>query len=327
MDAGTLDLSGSTPTSGHSGAAAGRSSKARSKPLGEGRSDTPWPEAGSLGRRPWLVLGGGGLKGLAHIGAWRALVEAGIDVQGIVGTSIGALIGALVAANKTWEELYGLAEALRREDIVRVNRRVVFINGIQQLSVFRGETLHDYFDSILPAEGWDALERLLQVNAVDLAMGRTEWFGPGARMDVSLVEAVYASAALPVFYPPAQLDGSAFVDGGVEHPLALERAVELGATGLIAVDPGSGETASVPDVLKKGMLAVHDRIFGMMTWRRRQDLLDHWSGPPLLYVRPRLDEYETFDFDNTKYFVEEGYRAMRDALRAGAVGGDTRGIG
>lgn len=312
------DSSHHVPASGLRRAAAGRGSRDRSKPPEEGRSDTPGTPWGSLGRRPWLVLGGGGLKGLSHIGAWRALTEAGVELQGVVGTSIGALVGALIAADTPWRELYRLAEELRRRDIVRVNRRVVFINGIQQLSVFHGETLRDYIAAILPSGGWEALWRPLQVNAVDLARGRTEWFGPGARTDVSLVDAVYASAALPVFYPPAQLNGGAYVDGGVDHPLALERATEVGATGIIAVDPGAGETASVPDVLRKGMLAVHERIFGMMTWRRRHELLRHWSGPPLLYVRPRLDAYENFDFDNTDVFLEEGYRTTKEVLSGAA---------
>ncbi len=279
-----------------------------------GRWDTPGQGMGSLGKRPWLVLGGGGLKGLSHVGAWRALVEAGAKVQGIVGTSVGALVGALVAGGMGWKELEGLALSLRRRDIVRINRRVVFINGIQQLSVFHGDAFREYLAQVLPDGGWDALDIPLQVNAVDLARGRTEWFGPGARTDVSLQEAVYASAALPVFYPPAQLNGGAYVDGGVEHPLALERAEQMGATGIIAVDVGAGEEASAPDILKRGMLAVHARIFGMMTWRRRRDLLAHWDGPPLLYVRPRLDGYQVFDFDHSEYFVQEGYRATQEAL-------------
>lgn len=273
-----------------------------------------------LGRRIWLALGGGGLKGLAHIGALRALSEAGVRVQGMVGTSIGALVGAMAAAGRRWAELAELARELRKEDIVRVNRRALLFNGIRQPSLFRGDTLREYLERVLPAEGWDALGTPLQVNAVDLATGHTEWFGPGARTDVSLLEAVYASAALPVFYPPAAMDGRAFVDGGTEHPLALERAEELGATGIIGVDVGSGEVGDAERILRQGMLAVHQRIFSIMTFRRRRDLLRQWDGVPLLYVRPRLDGYETFDFDNIEFFMEEGYRATRAELeRAGAA--------
>ncbi len=51
-----------------------------------------------------------------------------------------------------------------------------------------------------------------------------------------------------------------------------------------------------------------------MTWRRRRDLLAQWDGPPLMYVRPRLEGYATFDFDSIEYFLDEGYRAMKEVL-------------
>ncbi|MSR36969.1 MAG: hypothetical protein EXR95_10090 [Gemmatimonadetes bacterium] len=55
-----------------------------------------------LGTRVWAVLGGGGLKGLAHVGAWQAIEESGLKVSGIVGTSIRALVGALIASGMGW---------------------------------------------------------------------------------------------------------------------------------------------------------------------------------------------------------------------------------
>jgi len=267
-----------------------------------------------LGDAPWLVLGGGGLKGLAHVGVWRALTEAGVRPAGIIGTSIGALVGALAASGMTWQEMQERALALEKSDIVRVNRRVTWINGIRQPSVFRGDALMDFYAGVLPEAGWESMQIPLLVNAVDLTDGSTEWFGTEARTDVSLVEAVYASSALPVFYPPFQLGGRAFVDGGTSHPLALERAEQEGATGVVGVDVGSGETGDVEKVLKQGILGVQQRIFAIMTWRRRQDLLAQWDGPPLMYVRPRLEGFATFDFDNVEYFLEEGYRAMKEVL-------------
>lgn len=297
--------------------ARGRAS-AESTPVetpGEGLSGTPRAQGGSLGPRSWLVLGGGGLKGLAHVGAWRALEEAGRRPAGIVGTSIGALVGALIAAGERWERTRAAARELRRQDIVRVNRRVAWINGVRQLSVFHGEVLREYYERLLPTGGWDALEIPLQVNAVDLATGHTVWFGPGARTDVSLLDAVYASSSLPVFYPPAVLQGRAFVDGGTQEPLALQRAAELGATSIVGIDVGAGEADEADGVLKQGLLAVHARIFSMMTFRRRRELLEGWNGPELLYVRPRLEGYGTFDFSSVDYFLDEGYRATREALR------------
>ena len=263
---------------------------------------------------PWVVLGGGGLKGLAHVGAWRALTEAGVQPAGIVGTSIGALVGALAASGMTWQEMRKHALALKKTDIVRVNRRVAWINGIRQPSVFRGDALMDFYSKLLPDGGWDSIQIPLLLNAVDLTDGSTEWFGTDARTDVSLVEAVYASSALPVFCSAFENGGRAFVDGGTEHPLALNRAEEQGATGIVDIDVGSGETGGCEKILAQGILGVEQRIFSIMTRRRRRDLLAQWDGPPLLYVRPRFDGYAAFDFDHVEYFLDEGYRAMKEVL-------------
>ncbi len=285
---------------------------------GPGR-DADWParDLSMLGEEVWAVLGGGGLKGLAHLGAWEAIVEAGVRPRGIVGTSIGALVGAALAAGRGWEELAPLALDLEREDIVRVNRRVAWVNGIREEGVFRGEVLRAYVERVLPAREWDELEIPLQVNAVDLGTGETVWFGPGGRTDVALVDAIHASCSLPVLYPPVEIGGRYFVDGGTADALPLTRAAEMGASGVVAVDAGSGGEIDAGPVVERGLVAIHQRIFGIMSGLRRREQADRWEGPPLLLVRPRLDGYETFDFESVKYFLEEGYRATRAALERG----------
>jgi NTE family protein len=262
-------------------------------------------------------MGGGGLKGLAHVGAWQAVEEGGVRPAGIVGCSIGALVGACVAGGMGWEELVPLAFSLRKSDIVRINRRAVFINGIRQEALFQGEPLREYIEGVLPVPGWDDLEVPLQINAVNLRTGQTEWFGTGGRTDVPLVDAIYASTALPVFYPPARVGGEVYVDGGTEHAFPIHRAGQLGATGIVGIDVGSGKETEPHELIAQGMLAIHQRVFSVMSWRKRTDLVQHWSGPPLLFVRPRLDGYGTFDFENVQYFLEEGYRATRAALMRG----------
>ncbi|MDH3271864.1 MAG: patatin-like phospholipase family protein [Gemmatimonadota bacterium] len=263
---------------------------------------------------PWFVLGGGGLKGLAHVGALAALQEAGIRPAGIVGTSIGALIGALTSAGVTPDEGRTLALKLERSDILRFNRRAAWINGIRQVSLFRAEPLRDYYAEILPSGGWSALQIPFWTNAVDLRDGRTAWFGPDARMDLSLVDALYASSALPVFYPPLEQDGRAYIDGGTAHPLAMSKAAEIGAGRIIAVDVGSGQEADPGGAIGQGMLGIHQRVFSIMTYRRRREAYESWEGPPMLYIRPRLDGYGPFGFEHVEYFLEEGYRATKEAL-------------
>jgi predicted acylesterase/phospholipase RssA len=120
-----------------------------------------------------------------------------------------------------------------------------------------------------------------------------------------------------VLYPPVEIHGRLFVDGGTQEPMGLHRAAAEGASGILGIDVGAGEEGNAEDILRQGMLAVHQRVFSIMTYRRRHDLVDHWSGPPLLYVRPRLDGYGAFDFQHVEYFVEEGYRAASLALGPG----------
>jgi NTE family protein len=261
-----------------------------------------------------LVLGGGGIKGLAHIGAWKAIQEAGIRVDEIIGTSIGALVAVCLGAGQDWEELAPAALALRRADIVSMNGRALLINGIRQTSVFHDDPFRKYIDRVLPVKEFDDLKLPVSVNAVDLETGRTEWFGAQGRMDVSIADAVYASCALPLFYPPAEVDGRFYVDGGVGSSLPIECARERGATRVIAIDVSAGREKDSLDVLSKGMVAIHHRVYDIMAYAHRTAQLRAWDGVPLTYVRPKLEGVSTFDFKRTKFFLEEGYRATRVCL-------------
>jgi NTE family protein len=271
-----------------------------------------------LGAEPWLVLGGGGLRGLAHLGAWRALRDVGFRPYGILGTSIGALVGACLAGERALDELEALALQLTRDDVARMPKRVLWAQGIRSPSLYEGDFLMRYIERVVPAGGWDSLGIPFQLNAVELGSGRMEWFGPGARTDVPLAEAVYASAALPVFYPPRTLPGGVYVDGGTMDALPIERAADLGATGIVAIDVGSAESGDADRAVERGMLAIHERVFGLMSGDRRRTVVREWSGPPLLYVRPPLEHRGTLDFDNLEELIAEGRRATESALGAPA---------
>jgi NTE family protein len=260
------------------------------------------------------VFGGGGVKGMAHAGAWRAIEEAGLTVSELIGTSIGGLVAAGLAGGVGWRELYERANALKKQDIVAMNRWALLLNGIRQQSVFQAEPLQSYIDSVLPVQNFDELEMPVSMNAVDLETGRMEWFGAAGRMDVPLRDAVYATCALPLFYPPAQIDGTYYVDGGVRDSLPVQLAAERGASLIIAVDVGAGEVRDSGDTVAKGLVAIHHRVTEIMGFARKRQVLENWAGPPLLYIRPPLDGYSTFDFGQTGQFLEEGYRSTRDAL-------------
>ena len=259
-------------------------------------------------------MGGGAAKGVAHIGAWKAIQEAEIPVAGIIGTSAGAMIGAALAGGRTVEEMEEHTQRFRRRDIMRVDRRAVWFNGIRSPSVFRGDTLLRYIRDLLPTEHWGELTIPLLVNAVDLASGKTVWFGHGTDQDVALVDAVYASSTLPVLFPPVEVGGRILIDGGVLDMLPLERAAEMGATRIIAIDVGAGPEADARLVAERGLVAVHQRVFTIMAGQRRRELVRDWCGVPLTYVRPDFEDADGLDFAKRLFFLEEGYRATREAL-------------
>ncbi len=261
-----------------------------------------------------VVLGGGGLKGLAHIGAWRALMEYGIEVSEIVGTSIGALVGAAVGGGATVEELESKALGLRKADLVTINRWAILLNGIRQQSVFRGDVYAEYVRSVLAVDSFAELSIPVTMNAVDLATGELVWLGSGGDEAVSIATAVTASCALPVFYPPVEVNGRWLVDGGIGDVLPIDFAASRGATHIIAVDVGAGAEREAGEIVTQGMVAIHHRVTEIMAYPRKMARLASWSGPPLTYVRPRIDGFSTFEFGRTDYFIEEGYRAMTEAL-------------
>ena len=254
------------------------------------------------------------MKGLAHVGAWRAILESGVSVAGIIGTSTGAMIGAAIAGGRSLEEMEAYARSLRRRDIVRLNPRAVWFNGIRAASVLRGDVLLAYVNRFLPTKSWEDLEMPLLVNAVDLTTGEMLWFGHRADREVTLVEAVHASCSLPVLFPPVKVGGRLLVDGGVQDMLPLQRASDMGATRIIAIDVGAGLESDAPAAAAQGLVAVHQRVFTIMAAQKRRDALRFWSGVPLTPVLPDLEDVAGFDFGRADYLLEEGYRATRAAL-------------
>ena len=190
--------------------------------------------------------------------------------------------------------------------------------GIRQQSIFQGEALRRYIERVLPERDWSTLVYPLTVNAVDLESGLTVWLGAGGRQDISLADAVYASSALPVFYPPLAIGDMHLVDGGVLDTVPIARAADRGADRIIAVQTSAGRVKDSRDTVDKGIIAIHHRVLDITAHAHREAVEDRWQGPPVLYCRPAVSAYSTFDFDSVAYFIEEGYRAMRAALESGS---------
>src|SRR5213082_2157506 len=167
---------------------------------------------GSSGKRVALVLGGGGMKGFAHIGVLRALEERGIKPSVYAGTSIGALIAAAAVGRMPVEEMARRAESLRRRDLFRLNHFGMLLERMRSPSIYLEEPLRALCAGAIPDVTFADLPKRLLVNTVDIDRGaRVVWGLPGLE-NFSVREAVYASCALPGFFPPGRVGDRTCID-------------------------------------------------------------------------------------------------------------------
>jgi len=176
-----------------------------------------------------FVLGGGGLLGAGEVGMLRALLETGVVPDLVVGTSVGAVNGAAVAADPTLEAIDDLTavwrslahSALYRGGAVRRARHF----ARTRTSVHPNEPLRDL---LLDRFGDRRIEDLpvpFQCVAASIERAAEHWFTDGP-----LVEAVLASSAVPGVLPPVRIGDEHFLDGGLVNSIPVGRAVALGAT-------------------------------------------------------------------------------------------------
>src|SRR6266571_6841199 len=165
------------------------------------------------GTRYTLVLGGGGMKGLAHIGVLQALLERGLRPAQIVASSVGALVGAAWAAGRSIPELHDRAVSLRRRDIFVVAHADMAFKRMRSPALFRREPLDELLDRLVGDLTFEQLQRPLIVNTVDINSGMQVFWGAEGLEDVRVADAVFASCAMPGYLPPREIRGRYYVDG------------------------------------------------------------------------------------------------------------------
>src|SRR5687767_3611823 len=147
--------------------------------------------------RTVLVLGGGGMRGMAHIGILKALRTLGIEYDAIVGTSIGSLVGAMAAGGYPIEKIESLVASVQKEDYFRLNFVKFLLKGTQARSMYRGDTFKQSLKRILPPMTFAQMKVPFYCNAVRLETGGAVFWGTPGLDDIPLVDAVYSSCALP----------------------------------------------------------------------------------------------------------------------------------
>ena len=265
-------------------------------------------------RRFALVLGGGGLKGFAHIGVLKALAELGHKPSVLAGTSIGSLIAAAYATGMPIDDMAERARKLRRRDLFRLNRLRFVLERTNASALYQGAPLREVCASVIKDMTFEELATPLLVNTVDLQRGSPVVWGLPGLKNVSVLDAVYASCALPGFYPPGMVGERTCVDGGVVDNLPVNVA-SYGMDAVIAVDTGSSALLRKADIAQNGFTAIYMRAATTMMHALQLYPLASWTTPPMILIRPRIAHIGWFSFTQADELMEAGYLAAMEALQ------------
>ncbi len=263
------------------------------------------------------VLSGGGAKAIAHVGAWKAIREAGGELTHIVATSMGAVIGAALAAGATADEVAMAARSLSRKDVAPLDAASL-LKGVFASHILKAEGLRRTVARFVPAQSFAQLKIPLTVTATDLDSGELVLFG-ALGQDVPLHDALYASCALPLYYPPARLDGRRLADGGLRAVLPLELARRIPADLVVAVHVGPGFDEVLPPDRRTAIPALiraHGEAERIMMAAQAERAIVEWprDAAKLVVVRPVAEREATFAVGEMDRYLEAGYREAKRAL-------------
>jgi NTE family protein len=205
--------------------------------------------------RVGVALGGGSARGYAHIGVLAALERRGLAPDVVVGTSFGAVIGALYALGHTPAQLRSDAERLRRRDVLP---RIVDL-GLAHGALFAGHRLEAYFRGLVGDVRIEDLPHTLAVVTTDVDTGELVVLRRGP-----LATALRASASLPGLFAPVPWEGRRLVDGGIGAPVPLSTLDGFGVD--VAIGVGAGVEVRDSRGLRAARAAVRT---GAGRWLRR----------------------------------------------------------
>jgi NTE family protein len=262
-----------------------------------------------------FVLGGGGVLGAHEVGMLQALDEAGIRPDLVVGTSVGALNGVVIAAAP--DEAVARLTGLWHSDVVRTAFAGSWMARLSTLArtgthLHPAGPLRDVLGATVGASRIEELEVPFQCVAASVERAAAHWFTSGP-----LVEAVLASCAVPGLLPPVVIDGEHFYDGGLVHSIPVGRAVQLGASRVYVLHVGRIERPLTPPrrFWEVGMVAFEIA-------RRHRFAEDMASLPPgvEVHVLPAgvtapLSPLRYRDLSQISAYIERARRASSRYLR------------
>lgn len=250
-----------------------------------------------------LALGGGGAKGLAHIGIIKALEAAGIKIDYIAGTSMGALVGGWYAATGDIRTLEDFIINIKRSDIFPVKEIIKRKDG----ALFKGESIADKLRKELGNIKIEELKIPFAALATDAKNGDEVRLKNG-----DLVDAIRASAALPIIFAPIAIDGQLLMDGGLVNPVPADVVKDMGADYVIAVDVSS-RWLMAPEELA----TTHD-IYGVIS--SALSIIEYQIAKNVLKIanlvlRPPVLRYNWLEFGKSQEIIKIGERELELNLK------------
>jgi len=242
--------------------------------------------------RVGLALAGGFARGIAHIGVLRVLREAGIPIDCVAGTSVGALIGTAYCAGTPLEDMEAIGRTTSFADFGRWTP--------SWLGLATNQRMEKYLERLTAAKTFEELKTPLAISTSDINEGITVYYTSG-----SLAQPLRASCAYPALFVPIQYDGRTLVDGFLTAPVPVEGTLVLGADVVIAVylDSGSDTTPrTAAEVISRSFNIIQRHA--EVAWRQQADLI----------IEPEVREYAWDDFSKTPELVNAGEVATMKLL-------------
>lgn len=236
-------------------------------------------------KKTGLALGGGGVRGFAHLGAFKALCEKGIRPDIFSGTSAGSIVAALLAAGKSPDEVMAIMQDIKLTDAVQIKLPV---DGFASL-----DSLGEKLDDLLQGKNFADLDYRLIVCAANLSTGKVEYISEG-----NVAKAVQASSSIPVLFSPVEINGQSYVDGGLLDNVPVLPLIDQ-CERIIAIDISPVQGLQKTDNLSDIMIQVLQMSIGMQR--------DREADCDLLIRIDELAKFGILDTSHNQEIFQIGY--------------------
>ena len=239
-----------------------------------------------------LALAGGFARGIAHVGVLRAFRDAGIPIDCVAGTSVGALIGTGFCAGASLELMEQTAKVTTFADFGRWTP--------SWLGLATNQRMEKYMARLTSATNFEDLKIPLAISTTDINAGITIYYSSGP-----IAPALRASCAYPGLFVPIQYDGRTLVDGFLTSPVPVEGALLLGAEVVVAVFLESGgieNPRTAVDIISRSFNIIQGHA--EVSWRQQTDVV----------IEPDVTSFAWDDFSKTPELIAAGEEAAKKAI-------------